>query len=86
MALSREVLEETGLTVTALLRYLGSFDYLSGSGKHSRQFNFAIDVAALGPIKLSEHDAHRWAPVTGDLPVTGAVKAVLGSYQAAFFS
>ena len=76
-ALIREVKEETGLTVTGIPDHLGSFDYQSGSGKHSRQFNFVVDVAAPEPVKLTEHDACAWIPVTGDLPVTDAVKAVL---------
>ena len=53
--LIREVKEETGRTVTGIPDYLGSFDYQSGSGKHSRQFNFAADVAAPEPIKRTEH-------------------------------
>ncbi|WP_282771085.1 NUDIX hydrolase, partial [Saccharomonospora viridis] len=48
-ALVREVAEETGLTVTDIVAYLGSFDYTSGSGKKSRQFNFAVGVAKSGP-------------------------------------
>lgn len=76
-ALIREVLEETGLTVTDIREYLESFDYLSGSGKRSRQFNFAVDVAAPEPVKLTEHDTYAWSPVTDDMPVTDAVRAVL---------
>ncbi len=45
-ALIRKVEEETGLHVTAVRDYLDSFDYASGSGKKSRQFNFAVDVAS----------------------------------------
>ncbi|SDU62504.1 hypothetical protein SAMN04489733_7229 [Amycolatopsis keratiniphila] len=33
-------------------RHLGTFDYTSGSGKASRQFNFVVDVAATVPIAL----------------------------------
>lgn len=76
-AIRREVLEETGLTVMAVSRYLGSFDYESGSGKRSRQYNFAVDVEKPEPVKLSEHDAYVWAGVSDDLPVSEAVKAVL---------
>lgn len=76
-ALTREVLEETGLTVTDIREYLQSFDYVSGSGKKSRQFNFAVDVAAPEPVNLTEHDSYAWSPVTDDMPVTGAVRAVL---------
>jgi 8-oxo-dGTP diphosphatase len=76
-ALTREVLEETGLTVTDIREYLQSFDYVSGSGKKSRQFNFTVDVAAPEPVKLTEHDTYAWSPFTEDMPVTDAVKVVL---------
>jgi 8-oxo-dGTP diphosphatase len=76
-ALTREVLEETGLAVTEIREYLQSFDYVSGSGKKSRQFNFAVDVAAPEPVKLTEHDTYTWSPFTDAMPVTDAVKAVL---------
>lgn len=77
-ALVREVAEETGLTVTGVDAFLGSFDYVSGSGSPTRQFNFAVTVAALSPIVLSEHADHIWAPVAAGLPVTAAVAEVLG--------
>lgn len=43
-ALAREVAEETGLTVSAVAKYLGSFDYTSGSGKKTRQLNFLVEA------------------------------------------
>ena len=73
-ALVREVKEETGLDVAAVQRYLGSFDYTSGSGKASRQFNFAVDVTATRSIELHEHDVYQWAQLDGDLPVTAPSK------------
>jgi 8-oxo-dGTP diphosphatase len=54
---------------------------VSGSGKQSRQFNFAVDVAVPEPVKLTEHDAYAWSPATDDMPVTDAVKAVLLKHQ-----
>jgi 8-oxo-dGTP diphosphatase len=45
-SLAREVLEETGLTLTAFNRYLGSFDYRSSGGKQSRQYNFSPRCSA----------------------------------------
>lgn len=80
-ALIREVKEETGLDVTRIARYLGEFDYQSGSGKKSRQFNFAVDVAAAEPVELQEHDAYAWTNLTEEPPVTDAVKQVLARYQ-----
>lgn len=78
-SLVREVLEETGLTVTAVSRYLGNFDYRSSGGKRSRQYNFAVDVDKSESVELAEHDAYAWADITDDLPVTEAVKAVLAA-------
>lgn len=80
-ALVREVAEETGLTASCVRGYLGSFDYQSGSGKRSRQFNFAVEVTAPGPVALQEHDAFQWAPLAEELPVTDAVKKVLEEYR-----
>lgn len=80
-ALIREVKEETGLDVATIGDYLGSFDYLSGSGKRSRQFNFAVDVSNTEPVELQEHDAYTWASLTEEPPVTVAVKEVLGRYR-----
>ncbi|HLU98088.1 MAG TPA: NUDIX domain-containing protein [Thermobifida alba] len=79
--LAREVREETGLDLVAVRQYLGSFDYTSGSGKKSRQFNFAVDVREPGPVVLQEHDAYTWAALTEDPPVTDAVKDVLSRYR-----
>nr|WP_240521752.1 NUDIX domain-containing protein [Amycolatopsis vastitatis] len=79
-ALIREVKEETGLDVSTIQHYLGSFDYTSGSGKPSRQFNFAVDVARAKPVVLQEHDVYQWARLDGELPVTDAVKTVLKAY------
>lgn len=80
--LSREVHEETGLTVTAVLMFLGSFDYTSGSGKKTRQFNFLIETAP-GEIKLepTEHEAfYLVAPsdkAFKTLNISDATKAVI---------
>ncbi|MET8779486.1 NUDIX domain-containing protein [Nocardia sp. NPDC004654] len=80
-ALIREVKEETGLDITGIRGYLGEFDYQSGSGKKSRQFNFAVDVADPEPIQLTEHDAYTWITEGEDPPVSEAVKEVLALYQ-----
>jgi len=80
-ALKREVKEESGLDVAAIRDYLGSFDYTSGSGKKSRQSNFAVDVTSPEPVELQEHDVYTWTPLTEELPVTDAVKDVLGKYR-----
>lgn len=81
VALVREVAEETGLDVASIRDYLGSFDYTSGSGKKSRQFNFVVDVAAGGPVRLQEHDEFRWVAIAEEPQVTDAVKVVLERYR-----
>ncbi|WP_107657398.1 NUDIX hydrolase [Nocardia suismassiliense] len=76
-ALVREVREETGLDIAGIREYLGEFDYRSGSGKKSRQFNFAVDVVSPEPVELTEHDAYTWTSLAEEPPVSDAVKEVL---------
>ncbi|MEV0369364.1 NUDIX hydrolase [Streptomyces sp. NPDC050636] len=77
-ATRRETLEETGLTVASVDRYLGHFDYENSRGTITRQFNFAVTVSETRPVILTEHDLHQWASLSGDLPgVTDGVREVL---------
>jgi 8-oxo-dGTP diphosphatase len=55
-ALARELHEETGLETTCVESFIGSFDYRSGSGKKTRQFNFRVH--AEGEIVLSHEHSH----------------------------
>ncbi|WP_410870190.1 NUDIX hydrolase [Nocardia sp. A7] len=80
-ALAREVAQETGLQVTGVSDYLGDFDYLTGDGARTRQFTFVVDVAATGPVTLTDHDAHLWTRLTGEPPVSDEVREMLGRYQ-----
>lgn len=80
-ALRREVEEETGLKISGIREYLGHFDYLSGSGRTSRQFNFAVNVAEPETVELAEHDTYIWSSLADEPPVTEAVKAVLTKYR-----
>ncbi|MBE9374541.1 NUDIX domain-containing protein [Saccharopolyspora sp. HNM0983] len=59
-ALRREVLEETGQTISAVGGYLGSFDYMTAAGRHNRQHTWSVTVVADAPVVLTEHDAHSW--------------------------
>ncbi len=85
-ALARETEEETGLMITSVLAYLGSFDYASGSGKKTRQFNFLVEVA-LGEVKLSptEHQAHYFITPSDEvfttLNISDAVREILKTAQ-----
>ncbi|KAB7847269.1 NUDIX hydrolase [Streptomyces mobaraensis] len=79
-ALRREVAEETGLTVTAIGGYLGHFDYRSGSGRTTRQFNFTATVTG-ETVTLTEHDAHLWADRTQQNQVSGAVHTILDTWH-----
>ncbi|CAM4042097.1 NUDIX domain-containing protein [Nocardia ninae] len=81
-ALIREVKEETGLDIAGIRKYLGEFDYQSGSGKKSRQFNFTVDVIDPEPVELTEHDAYTWTSLSEDPPVTDAVREVLHRHRA----
>ncbi len=81
-ALVREVQEETGLAVISVIAYLGLFDYTSGSGRKTRQFNFLVETAP-GEVKLSptEHQAYHFvAPIDEafrTLNISDAVREVL---------
>ena len=83
-ALDREVAEETGLTIDSIVAYIGSFDYVSGSGKKTRQFNFLVDVVP-GEVRVepSEHRTHFFVGVSdemfGALNISNATRRVLGS-------
>lgn len=80
-AVSRAVLEETGLIVTNIRRYIGSFDYLSNAGTPVRRLHFAVDVAADHPIRLSNYDHYVWASLAGELPVTSSIRNILDAYR-----
>lgn len=62
-ALVREVKEETNLDIVNVKSYIGSFDYISGSGKKSRQYNFVLDVKNTENIILTEHGEYNWLTI-----------------------
>lgn len=78
-ALIREVKEETNLDLKEVLCFINSFDYISGSGKKARQYNFLIDVND-NEIKLTEHDEYKWMSieeVNNNSSITDEVKYTL---------
>ena len=62
-ALVREVKEETNLDVVNAKSYIGNFDYVSGSGKKARQYNFILDVKNTENIILTEHEEYNWLTI-----------------------
>lgn len=82
-ALVREVKEETNLDIESVTSYINSFDYISGSGKKARQFNFAVTVKSTDDVKLTEHDSYKWmsiAEARNSAKITDEVKFVLEIY------
>ncbi len=57
-ALVREVKEETNLTITKITKFISTFDYLSGSGKKTRQVNFKVQILDKNIKLSSEHEAY----------------------------
>lgn len=59
-ALARELYEETGFRLKAILRYLGHVDYHGEFGR-TREWNFEVDVDQMLRIIHPEHADYRWA-------------------------
>jgi 8-oxo-dGTP diphosphatase len=60
-ALQRETREETGLDVTRVIRFLGTFDYRSARGLLARQFNFEIELSGSKILLMpEEHSEYTW--------------------------
>lgn len=83
-ALVREVKEETNLDLKEVVCFINSFDYISGSGKKARQYNFAIKTEKNGEVKLTEHDAYKWESIQSareNSKITDEVKECLEIYN-----
>lgn len=78
-AVIREVQEETGLDVSAVMKYLTFFDYRSQKGRLTRQFNFLVSTIRVEPIVLSptEHSSYTWRPLCERNCVSQAMQKVL---------
>lgn len=77
-ALRREVLEETGLTVTDIIDCIGCCDYVGGQGEQVREFIFYV-VTKPGKAKISsEHESLAWftLPETYDAPIIDHMKGI----------
>lgn len=75
--LIREIKEETGLVPKKIGKFVNTFDYLSGSGKKSRQFNLEVEVESTENVFLTEHDEYKWMTydeVENDTNITDEVK------------
>lgn len=79
-ALVREIKEESNLDIDKVVSYISSFDYLSGSGKKTRQFNFAVKVKNTKDVVLTEHDSYMWQGISecrNNSKITSEVKQVI---------
>ena len=84
IALEREILEETSLNIERTVAHIGSFDYASGSGKKTRQFNFFVEADKdLEPVVTpEEHSGFDWVARTeiDEYPITESVKEILEKF------
>lgn len=58
--LKREIKEETGNANFVIDKYIGHFDYLSKSGKKTRQLNYKL-ITNNQDVTLTEHETYAWA-------------------------
>ena len=82
-ALAREIKEETNCELKEILYYIDSFDYISGSGKKARQYNFVVNVKDTDNIILTEHDLFAWQKVEeiiNNPKITPEVKIIIQKY------
>lgn len=81
-ALRREVEEETGLAIKEVEGFINSFDYESGSGALTRQFNFKVSLTVDRDLALSEHEGYCWAGLADldGLPMTESTRGTVKKY------
>jgi len=74
-SVARELLEETGLTLTRIVTMFPGFEYTTPKKPRVRQFNFLVE--ADGEVTLSEeHDAFQWIDMStlDSVGVTGPMR------------
>ncbi|MGW4088928.1 NUDIX hydrolase [Nocardia sp. NPDC004750] len=78
----RELLEETGLRMRAILDFLGGFDYATRTKSKVRKYSFVVEVEP-GDVALApgEHDAFAWidAGTLGELPMAPDMRATVST-------
>jgi 8-oxo-dGTP diphosphatase len=78
----RELLEETGLRLRAVLDFLGGFDYATRTKSKVRKYTFVVE-AEPGDVVLApgEHDAFAWidAGALGELPMAPDMRATVSA-------
>jgi 8-oxo-dGTP diphosphatase len=73
--LIRETNEETGLNIHRIKRFIDFFDYLSSTGRRTRQFNFHVEASGVVVIDPAEHSEAVWLRPTEVLALKGKVSS-----------
>ncbi len=84
-ALDRELLEEVGFPAGIVEPgFLAQFDYLSGSGRLTRQFTVSVPLNDQASVALSdEHSSYRWIECT-EIDASSATSETQGVVAAWF--
>ncbi|MEU2120242.1 NUDIX hydrolase [Nocardia niwae] len=79
---ARELLEETGLRLRAVIDFLGGFDYATRTKAKVRKYSFVAE-AEPGDVALApgEHDAFAWinASALDELPMAPDMRATVSA-------
>ncbi|MGW4324270.1 NUDIX hydrolase [Nocardia sp. NPDC004573] len=78
----RELLEETGLRLRAVVDFLGGFDYATRTKAKVRKYSFVAEAGS-GDVALApgEHDAFAWidADALDELPMAPDMRATVSA-------
>jgi len=81
-AIQRAVIEETNLSISNFLGFVGHFDFISSANIKHRQFAFAIEVEEPQSIQLKKHIAYAWLTpqeVVG-YPISDELRSLIDQY------